>query len=1296
MSRDGHAENDPGGVARLRLVDRLCTEFEKAWRTGRPRIEEFLADWQGEQRLELLRELVALDVLCRRRRGEQCLAADYERFPELSADGLAAALAGPPSAPDQRTSARQERTPLAEDADVPAQVGRYRIEDEVGRGAMGVVLRAHDADFGRALAIKVLLPCHRGNAELERRFREEARLTGQLQHPGVPAAHEMGTLPDGRPFFALKLVQGRTLAELLAARTAPTEDLPRWLGIFEHLCQAVAYAHSRGVIHRDLKPGNVMVGAFGEVQVMDWGLAKLLAAEAAEPSAAEPEASTVYTGRAEGALTQAGTVLGTYAYMPPEQARGEVSRIDERADVFGLGAILCEVLTGSPPYGREQVQRQARQADLADAFARLDRCGAERELVALARACLAAEPDERPRHAGAVAHAVGAYLAGVQQRLRQAELERARAEVQLTEERRQAEVQAVEQRKRQRLWLALAGSVLVLLGGLGGGWLYLHGQRVEAWAQRARRADRARQGIQAALTQTAGLLARARWAEAEALLAQARGRLAEADDPDLAERLRRADRELSLARQLDRVRQEKATLVEGKFNPRKAAPAYREALAGHGLNVLGGEPTQLATDIRRLGVWAQVVAALDDWAFAEQDAARRRRLLAVARRADPGAWKDRVRDPALWEDNEGAKERLRRLALRTEGEELSPALAVVLGELLEEAGADGVALMRRVQADSPADFWLCLTLANTLRQKGSKRLEEAVGYYRAALALRPDSSVAHNNLGVALHGNGKVEEAIACYHRAIAADPKAAHAHNNLGLALQDKGELGGAMACYRKAIAVDPRHAPAHYNLGVALDGTGQVEEAIACYRRAIAADPKCAQAHHNLGLLLEGLLPLAAPSLLTPRIPRPPTAADPEDSAASYRRAIAADHEDSAAHNNLGVALHGKGEVDQAIASYRRAVAANPKDALAHTNLGLALKAKGQVEQAIECFRTAIAADPKFAPAHTHLGNALSGTRQVERAIACYRKAIAADPKCAQAHYNLGVALQDKGEVGEAIVCYRRAIAADPRHAPAHSNLGLALQDRGQFEEAMACYRRAIAADPKFAKAHGALGQALLHQGRFAQADAVTRRCLDLLPPAHPLRIMVSRQLQQCQRLLYLDDWLAAIRQGKATPRDASERLSLARWCQQPYKRLYATAARLYTEAFALQPSLAADLNAAHRYNAACCAARAARGDGVDAPAGATERARLRARTLAWLRADLALLKKRAADPAQRRMAAAWLAHCLGDADLDRGWSALPAGERAEWDAFWADVRATLAAALNPSPPAKPAPPPREVKGP
>lgn len=154
---------------------------------------------------------------------------------------------------------------------------RYRIDGEIARGGMGAILKGRDTDLGRDLAIKVLLDSHKDKPEIVQRFVEEAQIGGQLQHPGIAPIYELGQFADKRPFFAMKLVKGETLSKLLSDRQDTTEDRGKLIGIFEQICQTMAYAHSRGVIHRDLKPANIMVGAFGEVQVMDWGLAKVLA-----------------------------------------------------------------------------------------------------------------------------------------------------------------------------------------------------------------------------------------------------------------------------------------------------------------------------------------------------------------------------------------------------------------------------------------------------------------------------------------------------------------------------------------------------------------------------------------------------------------------------------------------------------------------------------------------------------------------------------------------------------------------------------------------------------------------------------------------------------------------------------------------------------------------------------------------------------------------------------------------------------------------------------------------------------
>ncbi|MBA4063731.1 MAG: hypothetical protein C0501_08460 [Isosphaera sp.] len=338
----------------------------------------------------------------------------------------------------------------------------YELLDEVGRGGMGVVYRARDAALGRDVAVKVLRDRYGPGSAAAVRFVEEARITGQLQHPGIPAVYQVGAMAGGRPFLAMKLIRGRTLDHLLRAGEAV--DVP---AVFEGVCQAVGYAHSVGVVHRDLKPANVMVGAFGEVQVMDWGLAKVLTGPprrqgpAADPEApaARPEVPTARDP--EGALTEYGSVLGTPAFMAPEQAAGESDRVGTRSDVFGLGAILCALLTGRPPFGGtagEEVRRNAAAGRTEEALVRLGACGADPGLVALCRRCLAPDPADRPGTADEVAAAVAALRRSADDRARQAERDKLAAEV-----------RAAEQAKRRRAVQWAAGAVAaVLLAGVAG------------------------------------------------------------------------------------------------------------------------------------------------------------------------------------------------------------------------------------------------------------------------------------------------------------------------------------------------------------------------------------------------------------------------------------------------------------------------------------------------------------------------------------------------------------------------------------------------------------------------------------------------------------------------------------------------------------------------------------------------------------------------------------------------------------------------------------------------------------
>jgi serine/threonine protein kinase len=252
---------------------------------------------------------------------------------------------------------------LREAADAPDLEGtRYRLINKLGQGGMGGVYRVEDRTLEREVALKVI-SVPECSAGWSARLLQEARVIAKLEHPGIVPVHDAGTLPDGRPYYTMKLVQGKRLDEHL-------KDVPGLsdrLRIFLRICDAVAFAHAHGVLHRDLKPANVMIGPFGEVLVMDWGLSKLLGTAASARNLTEPEENKIREGGSKEG-TAHGSVLGTPGYMSPEQTRGD-ALLDERADVYSLGVVLEFLLAqGSPqpvPRALAAIRRQAMADDAA-------------------------------------------------------------------------------------------------------------------------------------------------------------------------------------------------------------------------------------------------------------------------------------------------------------------------------------------------------------------------------------------------------------------------------------------------------------------------------------------------------------------------------------------------------------------------------------------------------------------------------------------------------------------------------------------------------------------------------------------------------------------------------------------------------------------------------------------------------------------------------------------------------------------------------------------------------------------
>jgi tetratricopeptide (TPR) repeat protein len=1322
-------------------LDPVCDRFESAWLSGqRPSLESHLNAGEDADRPALLRELLALDLHYRVRHGERPTLEEYRlRFPayaELIERLFIACSAGSvrsplPATGEAETPADTPRAPAPE-SHLPERVGRYALEGEIARGGMGVVVRARDLDLGRPLALKVLLAP--GNAELERRFREEAQITGQLQHPGVPPIHELGALPDGRPFLAMKLIAGRTLAEVLGQRATPADDLPHLLSVFEAVCQTVAYAHSKGVIHRDLKPANVMVGAFGEVQVMDWGLAKALVPHPPAPSPKQGEgeqdtrqkdaAPLVPTAHVpapplppwerglggEGSHTQTGIVLGTPAYMAPEQARGEVDQLDQRCDVFGLGAILCVLLTGKPPYAgssRAEVHEQARHAVLAEAWARLEASGADGELVRLARQCLAAHKEDRPGNAGAVAAAVGAYREGAQARLRRAEQERAAAEARAQE----AGARARVERWARRLTVALAAAVF-LLAVAGGG---------VAWMVQSKRV---RQG-QADKDARAALLRADDWLT-EGWEAQDLGKLKEAK----AE----SERAVAISHSGDAsaaVRQEAAGLhakVEEKWaravkndalmaalldgpeppetqaytsdgagaliarDPSNAHERCKAAFQRWGLDMTGTAVPEVVARLRREPevVRQAVLAALDVWmlevgrlkrpekeglhllrvAEALDDSPQRRRLRALLLSEAPprveavvGLFAGWPAAPALAEVGLARKWRqVQELRRRVNPAKERPLTLFLLGLVCRRGGdsAGAEEMLRKALAAKPNEEALLTALGKLLESQRPPRLGEAIECYRAIRAKRPSRGVA---LAGALTYAGRGEEGEDVMRDLVGRQPNNPEMHLYLGLTLahQKKPKLAEAVAAYRESIRLSPTLAPAHFNLGMALSAQKKFPEAIVALKEATRLRPKYPEAYNNLGNILANQKEWA-------------------EAEEAFAKAIKLKPGLAQVHFNRALALSHQGKRKEAVAAYEGAIRVKANFPEAYNNMGNTLRQLGKLPEAIRALEESIRLRADFPDAHYNLGLALAAQRKFSKAAAAFREAIRWRPDHIGAYTDLGTALGADGKPAEAVAILQKAIRVRPDYPEAHNNLGTALRELGKLHEAVAAYKEAVRLKDDFPEAHLGLGFALGDLGHFEESLAALRKADELGQKRPTWRHPSLHWVRQAERMVELDRKLSAFRAGKFAAATADEQLGLADLCQHRARRLYAASACFYSEAFAARPVLTYNLAAGYRYNAARSAALAGCGAGEDEPRpDETKRADLRKQALLWLRGELGgwtIVFGREpvkAGPYVVRAMRRWQgsADLTGVRDKD-GLARLSEEERKGWEKLWADVEA------------------------
>jgi serine/threonine-protein kinase len=1156
--------------------------------------------------------------------------------------------------------------PAAELPHIPG----YQVDAVLGRGGMGIVYKARHLRLNRPVALKMLLAGAYAGPEERQRFSREAEAVAGLRHPNIVQVHDLGE-HDGRAYFTMEYVEGGSLAQTLMGSPQPIRQAA---ALTATLAEAVQVAHQGGIIHRDLKPANILLQRKAESpQPPSPGrdpqaaraLAPTLLESAFRLSDFDPKIADFGLARhfdTGPALTLSGARLGTPSYMAPEQALGKTRTIGPAVDIYALGAVLYELLTGRPPFRGETAAETTLQVIHQEPVppSRLN-ARVPRDLETICLKCLQKDPRQRYPTAAELGADLERYLKHEPIQARPpGRLERCLRWV----------------RRRPAVASLLAALVLSVATGGIAAWL-VYQQRTAAHARQIQ----TDQEVRAVVKRARGLLEEGWQAADPAKLTEARAegsravdiarsggataavqQEADAFQEDAGERLDHARKDRALLGAMLDVSAPQDTGDHSQDRRGRflvlAQPSvdeqYAAAFRNWGLDVDRATEAEVVDRLRQEPdvVVQELIAGLDAWMMERRlrgrPEAQWQPLFRIADRLDRSAQHRQLRTllaggsparaetvaglvgvgspwPALWELVRGNAWR-QMLAVRKELDpRKEPVLTVLLvaracAEVGDTAGAEE--LLRQASTARPDQVVLLVALGKLLERQ---RLEEAIGYYRAARSQRPSLGI---GLSSALVRAGRATQGEEVLRELAHQQPDNPAAHFYLGVNLSGQQKHAQAEAAYRKAIALQPNLANGYSNLGAALNQQRKYDEAEAVSRKAID---------------------------LEPTVPR--------------------------AHNILGNALSGQQKHRMAVAAYHKAIDLEPDFPEAHTNLGNALYDLQEYGEAEAAHRKAIRLKPDLVRAHNNLGTALLGQGTYSEAEAAFRKAIHLRPDYAEAHSNLGNALLAQYKYAEAEAAHRKAIGLKPDLAAAHHNLGTALYLQRKHGEAEAAYRKGIELKPDYAEAHLGLGSALMQQTRFQEAAASLKKANDLLPVENRNREQARQRLQQCQRLLILDARLPAILRGTEKPANATEQMEMARLCN--LKKLYASAARFFADAFAMEPELAKEPRTGYRYDAACSAALAGCGRGEDRSGlGDTERARWRAQARQWLMADLDVWGKKlgsgsAADRAKVNETLAWWQQdpdLAGLRDLGELYK-LAADERKEYLALWADVASTLA---------------------
>jgi serine/threonine protein kinase/Flp pilus assembly protein TadD len=1103
-----------------------------------------------------------------------------------------------------------------------ASVGPYKLLQPLGEGGMGTVWMAEQSEpVRRKVAVK-LIKAGMDSKQVLGRFEAERQALALMDHPNIAKVFDAGTTEAGRPFFVMELVKGVPITKFCdERRLTPRERL----GLFVPVCQAVQHAHQKGVIHRDIKPSNVLVALYDGrpvPKVIDFGVAKAIGQD--------------LTGRT--LFTEIGQVIGTFEYMSPEQAELNQLDVDTRSDVYALGVLLYELLTGSTPLERRrlkaaavaEVLRLIREEDpprpstrLSESKDALPSISAQRQtepsrLARLVRGDLdwitmkALEKDRSRRYetATGLAHDIERYL----------------ADEPILARPPSAAYRVRKFVRRNRRGLAVGGFAALCLALLAGGAAWAIRDRTIRNHEQRQRDDALDREVSRLLEEADELGRRGRWADGLAAAERAEKLLAAAGRSDRPARLLDLTAELTAAYRLEEIGREPqagtATAEEQFFWGREQDGRFAAAFRDLGIDVDTVEPAAAADRIERARIGPALVRALDQWAGLRRHAvalrademARHRlgdvpppdwkRLVEVARLSDPDPWRARFRVALL----AGDRAALERTADTVRVQDVPPATLHLLGVALNDLRAPDKAMdvLRRAQAEYPDDLWLNNALGQfSLNAFRPPRAADALRFYAIASALRPRSPRGHRAMASAYRATGAKDAAVAECTRAIELAPEDARNWYFRGAQYGMDKQFDKALDDYTRAVEIEPTNAVAHNARGHALGQLGRLDDAIVEYEEAIRLQPDWSSIYFGL-----------RPALDRCR-----------------------------ADGRLG------GVIDR----YRERIRLRPDDAASYIVLALAL-----------------------------LSN-----RQPEEAVNEYRAADRLRPDCSMVRQHLCIALMEAGRVDEAIAELQADLTRRPADVGVRPVLAAALRQAGSLDKAISEYRQLLRVNPDSDVYLELLAGTLMEAGQWAEAATTIRRAGEV---AKRIGLWVSpnieKGIREAERMGRLDARVPAVLAGTDKPADAAELVSFAQLCQMPHRRLYAGSVRLYSQAFVGNPQLEAE----NRYGVACAAAMVAAGKGKDVDTiDDKDRARLRRQALDWLRLDLTALGGIVDQEPGTAVEA--LRHWLADPDLAavRGKEALdklPEPERKGWQELWDDAAAMLKRAAETPEKKKPGP--------